>query len=240
MTTYLLVHGSWHGAWCWHKVVPRLQAAGHCAIAIDLPGHGKDKTPLHEITLQSYVDAITTVLDQQTEPVILVAHSRGGIAITQAAEQRPDKIQKLVYLAAFLIPNGETLLPLARADHESLIVPNLYFAEDYHWDMLKQSAYREALYADCSDDDVSLAHLLLTPEPTAPANTPMQTTDANFGRIPRVYIELLQDKAVSLTLQRQMVSVMPCERVFSIDASHSAYFSRPDELTDVLLSVVTG
>jgi pimeloyl-ACP methyl ester carboxylesterase len=235
MSTYVLVHGSWHGAWCWHKIVPRLERAGHTAIAIDLPSHGRDRTPPGAVSMQHYVDAICRVLDAADEPVVLVAHSRGGLPITQAAEERPEKIRTLVYLAAFLIPNGETILPLAFTDESSLIMPALDIDQEAGWDMLRPEAFRPALYADCSEDDVTLAHALLTPEPTAPTNTPIQITDERFGRIPRVYIKLLQDRAVSPALQEKMYTAVPCRRVLCVDASHSAYFSKPDELTAVIL-----
>jgi pimeloyl-ACP methyl ester carboxylesterase len=236
MSTYVLIHGSWHGAWCWYKIVPRLRAAGHDAIAIDLPSHGCDHTPAREVTMQSYTDAICRALDAASEPVILVGHSRGGIAISAAAEARPEKIRTLVYLAAFLIPSGETIVPLAFADTEALIMPHLDINQEEGWDMLRREAFRPALYADCSEDDVALAEALLAPEPIAPTNTPQTTTEEHFGRVRRVYVELLQDHAVSPTLQRRMYTAMPCERVLSIDASHSAYFSRPDELTATLLA----
>lgn len=237
LSTYVLVHGSWHAAWCWYKVVPLLQRAGHKVIAIDLASHGRDRTAPGDVTMQDYVDSICTVLDAEDEPVILVGHSRGGLAITQAAEERPDRIRTLVYLAAFLIPNGETIIPLALSDSDSLIMPNLDINADLGWDMLREEAIRETLYADCSDDAVALARLLLTPEPSAPTNTPIRTSEEGFGRIPRVYIELLQDRAVSPSLQKRMYTAMPCERVISINASHSAYFSAPDELVARLLEV---
>jgi pimeloyl-ACP methyl ester carboxylesterase len=235
MSTYVLIHGSWHAAWCWYKIVPRLEQAGHRAIAIDLPGHGRDRTPASEVTLSGYVAAITDVLDAADETVVLVAHSRGGIAITQAAEARPEKIQNLVYLAAFLVPNGETIVPFAFADSDSLIMPNLDINQDAGWDMLRSEAFRPALYHDCSNDDVALAQTLLAPEPIGPTNTPMQTTAERFGRVPRVYIELLQDRAVSPMLQRKMYTALPCQDVLSLDASHSAYFSKPDELAARIL-----
>ena len=114
-------------------------------------------------------------------------------------------------------------------------MPNLDVNQEEGWDMLREDAFRAALYADCSDDDVRLAHALLTPEPARPTSTPIRTTDERFGRIPRVYIELLQDRAVSPALQRKMYTAMPCKEVLSIDASHSAYFSQPDELTTKIL-----
>jgi hypothetical protein len=78
----------------------------------------------------------------------------------------------------------------------------------------------------------------LTPEargPKSPTETPLHTTPENFGRIPRIYIELTQDRAVTREAQKRMYQATPCERVFSIEASHSAYFSQPDQLTRQIL-----
>jgi len=87
MSTYLLIHGAWHGGWCWRKVVPLLEAKGHRVLAPDLPGHGNDATPTATVTLKSYTDRICEIASEQNEPAILAGHSMGGIAITQAAER---------------------------------------------------------------------------------------------------------------------------------------------------------
>jgi pimeloyl-ACP methyl ester carboxylesterase len=237
MSTFVLVHGSWHAAWCWYKIVPRLQRAGHRAIAIDLPGHGLDKTPIGDVTMQHYVDAIASAIDDAGEPVILVAHSRGGIAISQAAEARVDRVRLLVYLAAFLVPDGETVIPLALSDSDSLIMPNLDVNAEGGYDMLRRSAFRETLYADCSDEGVALCTMLLAPEPSGPTNTPLRITTERYGSVPRVYIELLQDRAVTPDLQRRMQVAMPCLETVALDASHSAYFSKPDELARTLINL---
>lgn len=237
MATFVLVPGSWHGAWCWFKALPRLREKGHSAIAVELPGHGRAWTDIKNVSLQHYVNAVVAVLDEQMAPVVLVGHSRGGIVISQVAERTPEKVRKLVYLAAFLIPNGEAMLPTAISDGESLIVSNLNVNEREGWHMLKESAFREALYGDCSEEDVVLASQLLTPEPNAPVATPLSLTEERFGRVPRVYIETLKDKGVSPMLQRRMQARLPCEQVISMATSHSPFFSTPDQLVGHLTEV---
>jgi pimeloyl-ACP methyl ester carboxylesterase len=107
MKTFILIHGSWHSAWNWHRVLPLLEQKGHRAIAIDLPGMGRDKTPIAGVTFKTTVEKICQLIDSIEGKVILVGHSKNGIMISQAAEYRPGKIEKLVYLAAYLIPNGK-------------------------------------------------------------------------------------------------------------------------------------
>ncbi len=232
--TFVLVSGSWHGAWCWYKVVPRLEALGHRAVPVELPGHGTSWRPAKDVTLQSYVDAVATVIDQQPGPVVLVGHSRGGIVVSQAAEERAAKVARLVYLSAFLVPNGESMLQTATADVESRIVPNLVFDEAAGTHMLKREAFREALYADCSDEDVALATSLLTPEPNGPVGTPLRL-GAAWERIPRVYVECRSDRGISLAAQRKMQERLGVTRTLSLETSHSPFLSAPGDLTKLLV-----
>ena len=75
MSTFVLIHGARHGGWCWYKVVPLLEKRGHTVLAPDLPSHGRDKTSISDVSLQTYVDGVCQILDAQREPVILVGHS---------------------------------------------------------------------------------------------------------------------------------------------------------------------
>jgi len=237
MSTYVLIHGAWHGSWCWDKIVPLLKQAGHTAIAPDLPGHGKDKTPIPEITLQGYVQRVCETVDAQVEPVILVGHSMGGGVITQAAEECPDKLKMLVYLCAFLPGNGESLFDWIQRNTESLLLPNRVLAEDKSYSTIRGDAVKEVFYADCSDEDVARARSLLGPQASAPLRVPVRITEQNFGRLPRVYIETLQDKTVSLSLQRRMYAAVPCQKVIAMDTSHSPFFSAPEALVAHLTSL---
>ncbi len=237
MTTYVLVHGAWHGAWCWDKVVPLLEKAGHKAVALDLPGHGADKTPIDQVTLQAYADSVCRLLEAQPQPVVLVGHSMGGIVISQAAEQRPEKIRTLVYLCAFLLRDGETLLQVAQDDADALVLPNLVQADDGSWATVREEALQDVFYGGCSDEDVAWAKRLLVPQATAPFATPVHITDENFGRLPRVYVECLRDRAISIAVQRQMRANLPCQKVTTIDTAHSPFLSAPEDLVAHLTSL---
>jgi pimeloyl-ACP methyl ester carboxylesterase len=234
MKTFILIHGSWHSAWNWHKVLPLLQAEGHEGIAIDLPGMGRDKTPIEEVKMESTVAKICNLIDSIEGRVILVGHSKNGIMISQAAEYRPNKIEKLVYLAAYLIPNGKTQREYSVQDTGGVLKPYVTIHEELKASTLQTKIYKEGLYHDCDDSITELAKLLLSHESIESGVTPLQLTDKNYGRVPRVYIECSEDKAVTPFIQKKMYTEMTCEKVYRLPTSHSPFFSKPKELVNIL------
>ena len=218
-------------------MIARLRKAGRAATAPDLPSLGRDRTPVERITLQTWTDSVCRHLDAHDEPVILVGHSRAGAVISQAAEERPDKVRMLVYLAGYLLPNGESVSKRALEDARSIVAPNMVLAQNRKSSILRDAVVRDALFGECSDEDVVLARSLLAPEAVAPLTTPIRISDGRFGRVPRIYIECRRDRAVSLSEQRRMYGAMPCQQVISMDTDHSPFFSSPDELTAHLLSL---
>src|SRR5437870_2841181 len=105
----VLVHGAWHGAWCFDRVLPRLRDAGVDAVAIDLPGHGEDTSPLSD--LHGDAARVRSVLDGIDDPVVLVGHSYGGAVITEAGDHA--RVAHLVYLCAFALDDGESCMTAA-------------------------------------------------------------------------------------------------------------------------------
>ena len=205
----------------------------------DLPGHGQDKTPVPQISLQTYADAVVKLLDQQTEPVILVGHSMGGIVVSRAAELRPEKVKTLAYVCAFLLRNGETLVQIAQNDANALVMPNLVFSEDQSNARVKDEMLKKTFYTDCSREIAEEAQSRLVPQALAPFGTPLEITEQNYGRLPRVYIECTHDRAISIDVQRAMVKASPCNRVFSIDTDHSPFLSAPTQLASYLGSLAS-
>ena len=237
MKTYILIHGSWHSAWNWHKVIPLIEKCGHRAIAIDLLGMGRDKTPIQEVTFAANVERICQLIDEIEGKVVLVGHSKNGIMISQVAEFRPDKIEKLVYLAAYLIPNGKTQREFSMQDTEGVLKPFVKVNIETNSSTLHSDIFKEGLYHDCEDSITELAKLLLSAETIESGIIPLQLTDENFGSVPRVYIECTQDRAVTPFIQRKMYLETPCEQVYSIDTSHSPFFSQPENLVDILCKI---
>ncbi len=234
MANYVLVHGSAHGSWCWERVTPLLEQHGHRVIAVDLPGNGHDGTPLADVTLETYAEHVCGVLDSLEGPVVLVGHSLGGISISRAAELRPDKVAVLVYLTAVLLPDGATFMgtvseesDLQRALEER---PSWDLAADGTHVLYKMEQTQHRFYNDCSSEDVAWAQSMVVPQPVGPLVSPMRITDANFGRVPRIFVECLQDNAVSPEFARDMYTAMPCAEVITMPTGHSPFLSAPEEL----------
>jgi len=229
-----------HGSWCWDKVVPLLAQADHQVEAIDLPGPGQAKTPICEITLAAYTKRVYEALEAHTEPVILVGHSLGGMTITQVTQELPEKIQRLVYLTAVLLQNGVTARQLAQMESDSLLVPNLVVNREQGCQTFKDGApLKDIFYGDCSQKDAARAISLLIPEPLAAGGTPSSITTERFGRVSRVYIECLRDRAIPPALQKRMYMATPCQTILSMETSHSPFFSAPQELVRHLSSLAT-
>ena len=243
MTTFVLVHGASHGSWCWDKVVPLLEAQGHETIAVDLPGnsYGEFDIPHKEITLDTYAQHVCKVLDQIDEPVMLVGHSLGGLTITQAAEYRPDKIKSLVYLTALLFGNGQAMMPVASREPEAVRAglerDSWAVSDDLSTVIFHEGSLKDRFYNDCSDDDVAWAKSMVVPQPSGPLMDPMKITEANYGRVPKVFIECELDGALWLPYQQEMQANVPCDRTMTLNTGHSPFLSAPEALVAHLVSV---
>lgn len=232
--TYVLVHGAWHGNWTYYKLQYELEKAGHTVISVNLPGHGLDTTNPGSVTLMDYQNAVVSVLDTISEPVVLVGHSMGGIAISMAAEARPNKIDKLVYLAAFMPRNGESMLDLALQDTLSMIGPSLIFNfNDMTVDLVRENI--SAIFYDVSTAEyVLLSEMLLNPNPLLPIITPLTLSESNYGTVRRFYITTMYDKAITPDFQEIMYTNLPCEKVYKLNTEHSPFFSAPNNLKNIL------
>jgi pimeloyl-ACP methyl ester carboxylesterase len=225
------------GGWCWEKVGRLLEAEGHRVVALDLPGHGEDSTAVSGMTLDANVERVREAVEAADPPVILVGHSMGGVAITQAAEAMPDKIATLVYLSGVLPQDGESAAGLA-GHFDPHAAASVQVNESAGTWELPNEALRDAAFGEFDDDDVAFALRRVVPESRAAFGAPVSITLERAGRVPRVYIECLRDRTISIAGQRAMHQSVRCEQVLTIDTDHSPFMSRPRELADDLLTLV--
>lgn len=238
VAAFLFVHGAWHGGWVWRKVRALLEESGHRVQTPGLPGHGRDRTPLRDLSLEGYAARVCELLDAEPEPAILAGHSLSGAVISLAAERRPGKVLALVYVCAFLLDNGETVSGVSLADGESRIREAFAFDRASGTLALKPDApLEEILYNGCPPEDAEAARRRLVPEPAAVFNTPVAVSRERFGRAPRFYIECLHDRTISPAAQKAMYARLPCRKVFSLDSGHSPMLSCPRELTGALNAI---
>jgi pimeloyl-ACP methyl ester carboxylesterase len=237
MSQFLLIHGAWHGAWCWRNTVRELEKRGRKALAIDLPGQGDDQTPLAAVTLDVMADRIVAALRELSTPVVLVGHSLGGMVISAAAEKAPEQIDRLLYLCAFLPRNGESVLSLEQRNPKVAVLKNLIVADDHVSGTIMPDRVRDLFYHDCRDLDVTHAAARLRPQALGPLSTAVHLTAERFGRIPRGYIECTDDRALSIELQRDMISKSQPVEVCTLSAGHSPFLSIPDGLAAALIEL---
>ena len=237
MTSFLLVHGSWHGAWCWEKLVPILDGAGHAVLAIDLPGHGDDETPPSEVTLASYGEAVCRGARCLPPPVLAVGHSMGGGAISQAAESCPDRFAALIYLCAFLPRDGLSVVEMFDAPARAALERAVDNDETNGCTRIRDGMAREIFYGDCGEEDAARAEARLGPDPTAPVTTPIRLSETRYGRIPRAYVECTRDRILPLENQRAMVARAGCNETVTLATGHSPFLSAPAELSEHLTAL---
>jgi pimeloyl-ACP methyl ester carboxylesterase len=235
--TFILIHGSWHSAWNWHKVIPILEKQGHTVYAIDLPGMGRDKTPIEKVTFGSTVQKLCTLIDSIDVKVILVGHSKNGIMISQIAEYRPEKIEKLIYLAAYLIPNGKNQKEYSIQDTKGWLKGYVDIHKESKSHTLQTEIFKEGLYHDCDDDITEMAKVILSHEPIESGEAKLQLTEENYGSVPRYYIECTDDRAVTPFIQQKMYNETPCLKVYKMNTSHSPFFSKPKQLVDIFIEI---
>ena len=235
MANILLIHGTWHGGWCWHKVTNELSHRGHAVLAPDMPGHGDDHAPLAEVNLAAYCASTVRPLRDMDGPSTLVGHSMGGMIISAAAEAAPELVNKLIYLCAFVPRNGEALLTAS----EEISTPGattgrLTPTEEGLGLVIDDEVIRPAFYRDCSDADVAFAKSRLVTQALVPLTDKIQLGDQRFSGVRKAYIECIEDEHIHIVAQRTMYRRAGIDAVATLNTSHSPFFSAPNDLVDAI------
>ena len=228
--TIALVHGAWEESNVWGNVTPKLKADGYRVVEITMPGRPSDPFPLNKVSLDLYRDTILKSIDKERHPVVLVGHSFAGMTISAVAEAAPSKIKTLVYLAAYLPKDGQSLLDLGNSDKDSKIGPFLKIMKDQGIAVIDPSGRADLFCNLCPSQLRAAIPNLIVDEPLAPLVTPVHLTADRFGKVDKVYIHTAKDVVVSPGLQASMVSATPVRLELTLDTGHTAFLTDPNGL----------
>jgi putative intracellular protease/amidase len=235
--TYVLVHGAWADESAWGAVRNDLARQAN-VVVVNLAAHGIDMTPASKVGLQDYVQQVTAAIEKQAGKVILIGHSMAGVVVSQVAENIPGKIEKLIYVAAYLPANGEDLLSLSKKDAQSLVGGALEFNADYTAASIKKEILPQAVCNDCPDYMKEALVKYHKPEPTKPLGEKVKLTPSNFGKVPKYYISTTQDKAVGPDLQKAMIKANGTVRkVYEMNTSHLPFIVQPREFVEIIRGI---
>nr|QED87760.1 methyl esterase 2 [Olea europaea] len=252
---FVLVHGACHGSWCWYKLQPLLEAAGHRVTAIDLSASGINPKRLDELrTFSDYTLPLLEVMESipPEEKVVLVGHSLGGLNLALAMEKYPQKISVAVFVSAFM---PDTV-------HRPSYVLEQYFErtpakewldtqfepfgrlEDHLTSMLFGSQFISfKLYQLCSPEDITLAKALLRPGSLFVEDLSKESPFSNerFGSVKRASIICAKDEAITEEFQRWEIENTGVAITKEIeDADHMAMISKPQKLYQCLLDIIAN
>ncbi len=240
---FVLIHGGFHGAWCWSRTIPELENLGHEAVAIDIPGHGGRAH--EEATMAGRLDAVLAVLQSGD---VLVGHSGGGLEITRASDAAPELVSHLVFLAAALPLEGRLMQEAlvyrddgsTEADYDVTgMLKHLRINDDGSMAFADVEGARELFYHDCDEATARWAFEQLTPEHAGDtATTPIGVRRFWEAELPRSFIVCLQDRAQPRWLADVTARRLGVEPL-AIDTSHSPFLSRPAELAQLLIHATT-
>jgi len=230
----VLVHGAFEDAQVWGHVTAKLQADGYKVVAVDLPGRPGAPAAPDKVSLDLYRDTVVTALDKFHHPAVLVGHSFGGIVIADAAEKAPNKVKTLVFVAAYLPQDGDSLVSMANKDADAKIGPHLQIDKAKGIASIDYAA-RADLFANGGPDELRKAIPdLILDEPVGPLATPVHVTAANFGKVDKVYIHTAMDQVISPSFQAKMVAATPVRAEYTLPTGHTPFLTDPDGLAKAI------
>ncbi|CAN8284695.1 unnamed protein product [Cochlearia groenlandica] len=239
---FVLVHGPNHGAWCWHKVKPELEALGHRVTAVNLAASGDHPAPITEIfTCEQYAKPLLSLLESLPlgEKVVLLGHSTGGSCVAIAMDTFPKKIAVAAFAAAFM--------PDIQNSHAMVVDKVLHFYSKFepyglHGMSLSLGSefMRQGLYTLSPPEDLELA--LSEKRPGSLFINELSKmenhTEEKYGSVPRAYIICKNDQAITEEYQRWMINNYPPSLVVEMDETdHMPMFSNPQLLSTRLVEI---
>jgi len=233
MATYVLVHGAWHGGWCWQRVTPLLRAAGHEVWTPTLTGLGeRSHLAGPEIDLHTHVQDIVNVLEyEDLQKVILVGHSYGGMVITGVAERAAERLTHLVYLDAFVPRDGQSLLDLVDQSRRTALQEHAQAGGGL------VPPFPVEAFGIFAEADMHWVGPKLATHPFRTLAQPVRLTNAAATKLPRTYVYCHQPAMGPFDQFAERMKTEQGWRYRELATGHDAMVTMPRELTDLLREI---
>ena len=231
MADLVLVHGAWHGSWCWRRVLPLLWLAGHRVVPVTLTGLGERAHQLSpDITLDTHVeDVVAAMRAEEVRDAVLVGHSYGGLVVTGAADRLGDEVGRLVYVDAVVPLPGEAWStrnpPSVQAERRAAIARHGFLPPP------PASAFGLA------GADASWVERRQTPQPAGVYDDPLSFDGDRWAARPRTFVDCTEPALPTIEPSRQLVRSQPGWEVVELATGHDAMISEPADLAAVILTV---
>lgn len=250
---FVLVHGAHHGAWCWYKLIDRLQKAGHHVTALDMASAGQHPADANSIaTFEQYNQPLTdfflSLPENDPSKVVMIGHSMGGLSCLQMAETFVHRIGLLIYDAAVLLPSGVSAMDCGDLTELVYVDTPVSKAIQYNFGNgadkpptslhIASPSLGDIFYTDWDSQDVVLAAMLLRPVPAGMLATPITYTEARYGQVPKVYIKHLRDNAFRVPAQEWVIAnAGPFNEVVQLDAGHCSFHAQVGDFAQLVLTL---
>jgi pimeloyl-ACP methyl ester carboxylesterase len=235
-STFVLVHGAWHGGWCWRQVAEALRAEGHRVFTPTQTGLGERRHLLsHGITIETFIEDIANVLiAEELSDVILVGHSFGALAISGVADRMPERIRRLVYLDGTIIEGGERPYGVLAAD---VVAARRKLAIEEGDGLAVPPPPVTAFGIPDDHPDAAWARRRLTPHPAETYESMLMLRNPVGNGLPRVYIACTEPAYAPLERVRQWVRRQKGWEWRDIATGHDAMITAPAELSRMLIEI---
>ena len=228
----MLVHGAWHGGWCWRRVADRLSAAGHRVFCPTLTGLGERAHLLtREVNLTTHIQDVVALLEaEELNEVVLVGHSYGGIVITGVAARAKARLRQLVYLDSAIVEDGESWSsahsPQVQAERRKLAEPS---------GGVSMPVPKAEVFGLSDAKDLAWVQRRMTPQPFAPYDQKMHWGGPVGNGLAKVYVDCTDPVYAGLAAAKDRIRGKPGWPFVALETGHDAMVSAPGELTQILL-----
>ena len=242
MTNLVFIHGAWASGWAWESLLPHFDASVMPCHTVNLPGSESYETSLDsKAGIKEYTSHVLNVISDIDDPVWLIAHSGGGLTATAAAEEIPNKIAGIIYVAGMMLPSGMSFTELCqRVSRNGINTQGIapYLQQTPHGTKVKVEGITEVFLHDATEDAINLANNKMVIQPNASRVIAINWTPEGVGSIPKYYIIAESDRSLVPEVQQEMIKLISPNGVASLNCGHFPQIVVPEQLAEVIIGFI--